>query len=183
MKLFHLTIFSHQPVGTLCSLLYLWFNLISTLTDFEGWCYVLWLNVAHAVRMGNQRFKCEKNPRDYNHTQNATTMQHNPGSEQLSEWSLIAYTLLCKQGHANSFLNYKMLKWGLGGLLLREENKPQLAKSVSWCENPTDSNCFVDSSKTTHNRKTDTVGKRITQPYCCTICFGHSGKTSLKMQM
>lgn len=90
---------------------------------------MLWLNVAHAVRMGNQFSKCEKNPRESSHTQNVTTMQNNPGSERLSQCGLIAYTLLCKQGHANSFLNYKK-SCGLR-LLLREGNNPQPAKSVS----------------------------------------------------
>lgn len=56
-------------------------------------------------------------------------MQNNPGSERLSQCGLIAYTLLCKQGHANSLQNYKK-SCGLG-LLLREGNNPEPAKSVS----------------------------------------------------
>lgn len=56
-------------------------------------------------------------------------MQNNPGSERLSQCGLIAYTLLCKQGHANSLLNYKK-SCGLR-LLLREGNNPEPAKSVS----------------------------------------------------
>lgn len=107
---FHLTIFSHQPVRTFCSIMYLLFNFISTLTDFEGWCYVLWLKVCHAVRMGKQLSKCEENPREYSHTQNVTTMQNNPGAERLSECSLIEDTMLCAQGHGSSLRNNKKLK-------------------------------------------------------------------------
>lgn len=121
---FHLTIFSHQPVGTFCSILYLLFNFISTLTDFEGWCYVLWLKVSHAVRMGKQLSKCERNPREYSHTQNVTTMQNNPGAERLSVCSLIEDTMLCEQGHASSLRNNKKFKWGLIGPLLKGGHKP-----------------------------------------------------------
>lgn len=91
---FHLTIISHQPVGTFCAPLYLLFNFISALTDFEGWRYVLWLKVAHAVRMGKQLSKCERNPREYSHTQNVTAMQNNPGAERLSACTLIEDTTL-----------------------------------------------------------------------------------------
>ncbi len=60
------------------------------------------LKVSHAVRMGKQLSKCERNPREYSHTQNVTTMQNNPGAERLSECSLIEDTMLCEQGHASS---------------------------------------------------------------------------------
>lgn len=63
---------------------------------------MLWLKVPHAVRMGKQLSKCERNPRDYKHTQNVTSMQDNPGVEQLTECSLIEDTTICEQGHATS---------------------------------------------------------------------------------
>lgn len=83
--------------------------------------------VSHAVRMGKQLSKCERNPWDYSHTQNVTTMQNNPGAERLSECSLIEDTMLCEQGHASSLLKNKKLKWGLTRLLLKGGNKPQPA--------------------------------------------------------
>lgn len=109
MEYFHLTNFSNQPVGTFCSILYLSFNFISTLTGFEGWCYVLLLKVSHAVRMGKQLSKCERNPWEYSHTQNVT-MQNNPGAERLSECSLIEDTMLYEQGRASPLLNNKKFK-------------------------------------------------------------------------
>lgn len=71
---------------------------------------MLWLKVSHAVRMGKQLSKCERNPREYSHTQNVTAMQNNPGAERLSECSLIEDTMLCEQGHTSSLRNNKKLK-------------------------------------------------------------------------
>lgn len=71
---------------------------------------MLWLKVCHAVRIGKQLSKCERNPREYSHTQNVTTMQNNPGAQQLSKCSLIKDTMFREQGHGNSLLYNKNLR-------------------------------------------------------------------------
>lgn len=68
--------------------------------------------------------------------------------------------------------------------MLRVGNKPQPAWSVSTMWKPARS-CFVDFNKLPTIIKL-TLWKKgpcsTTQPWCCTICFGHSGKPSLKLE-
>ncbi len=143
---------------------------------------MLWLKVSHAVRMGKQLSKCERNPREYSHTQNVSTMKNNPGAERLSECSLIEDTMLCEQGRASSLQNNKKLKSGLTGLLLKGEHKPQPV-CVSNVNNCKISSCLIESNKLPTITKLTLWKKGLcssTQPYCSTICFGHSGEPRLK---